>query len=105
MMKKWLLFGLICFQAACVSAPPQTMVAVYKSDGSRQCESGGVSPETMQTELSDIQVYAARKDVLRDRMFAAVCGGMTGNVNVYTIAADDLPKAEQLGFMPFRDEQ
>lgn len=101
-MKKTLLLLAICFQAACISAPkPPVSVGVYKSDGSRQCENGGTSPEIMQRELLGIKVYSARKDTLRDVVFPSVCGGMTGNVNVYMIAPKDVPKAKQLGFDTF----
>lgn len=103
-MKKIILLLAICFQAACVSAPKNPeYISVYKSDGSRQCESGGVSLETMQHELLGIKVYSAQKDTLRGVSFPSVCGGMTGNVNVYMIAPHDLPKAKQLGFTPFVD--
>ncbi|ULJ63482.1 hypothetical protein MIS46_05400 [Wielerella bovis] len=100
-MKKTLLLCALCFQAACVSTPTATKtVDVFKHDGSRQCQGGGISPETMQTQLSGIQVYQARKDVQRGVMFPAVCGGGTPHINVYTIAADDLERAKQRGFAP-----
>lgn len=78
-MKKIILLLAICFQAACVSAPKNPeYIAVYKSDGSSQCKGGGVSLETMQSELVGIKVYSAQKDTLRDVGFPAVCGGITG---------------------------
>lgn len=101
MMKHLILFGIIIFQAACVSTPTiAKTVDVFKYDGSRQCQGGNISPETMQAELSGIPVYQARKDVQRGVMFPAVCGGGTPHINVYTIAADDLERAKQRGFEP-----
>lgn len=105
-MKKYALLLAICFQAACVSAPDSAArVDVYKSDGSRQCQDNGVPPEAMQTQLDDIRVYAARKDHLRGMMFPAVCGGITGSVNVYTIDKEALPRAEKLGFAVFHNDE
>ncbi|XXQ67308.1 hypothetical protein ACKLNO_06560 [Neisseriaceae bacterium B1] len=105
-IKKYALLLAICFQAACVSTPSGAAhVDVYKSDGARQCQGVGVSPEAMQTQFNDIKVYAARKDHLRGMMFAAVCGGMMGSVNVYTIDKKALPQAEQLGFAVFQQDE
>ena len=71
---------------------------MFKSDGSRQCEGGGISPEAMKSQLQGIRVYAAEKQVLRGMMFPAVCGGQTGSINVYTIAEQDLSEAGKRGF-------
>ncbi|PSJ80433.1 hypothetical protein C7N83_06440 [Neisseria iguanae] len=74
-------------------------MSVYKSDGSRQCESGsGVSVQEMLRELGSIKVYAAQADVLHGVAFPAVCGGGTPNINVYVIDAKNLKKVQQRGF-------
>lgn len=75
-------------------------IEIYKSDGSRQCQGGGIDPDTMAKELDDIVIYDARKDTL-DRMYPSVCGGGTGGVNVFTIDKADLDKAKALGFEVF----
>lgn len=100
--------------AACVqtsgTAKPETnpqaeeRVQIYKSDGAQQCYGGGTSPAAMQRELQGIRVYAAGKSVLRGVMFPAVCGGGTGSINVYTIAARDLPEAGKRGFMLWKQK-
>lgn len=41
--------------------PSEERVRIYKSDGSRQCQGGGISPEAMKKELQGIRVYAAEK--------------------------------------------
>lgn len=88
--------------AACAHTATETpsRVAVYRSDGSRQCSGGGMTPQAMQglLEGAGIRVYAARKDHLRDVAFPAVCGGATGSVNVYIIAAGDSARAQSQGF-------
>lgn len=105
-MKKLTLLSMMFVLAACASnANHSARVDVAKSDGSRQCEGAGVSPETMQRELQHIKVYAVRKDHLRGVMFPAVCGGGTGSVNVYTISASDVEIAKQRGFHVFRTEE
>lgn len=78
--------------------PSEKRVRIYKSDGSRQCEGGGISPEAMKKELQGIRVYAAEKQTLHGMMFPAVCGGQTGSINVYTIAEQDLSEAGKRGF-------
>lgn len=81
--------------------PSEKRVRIYKSDGSRQCEGGGISPEAMKSQLQGIRVYAAEKQTLHGMIFPSVCGGQTGSINVYTIAEQDLPKAEKRGFVRF----
>ncbi|MDO4248585.1 MAG: hypothetical protein Q4C79_06440 [Neisseria sp.] len=74
-------------------------IRVYKPDGSRQCEEGsGIGAQAMKQELHGIRVYAAEKQMLYGVMFPTVCGGQTGNINVYTIAAKDQAEAQKRGF-------
>lgn len=97
---------------ACASEGQLTNdVKVYKSDGSLQCEGGGIPLEAMEEELTEvgINVFCAQK--ANDGMARiTVCGADTGNINVYTIDRADLPAAEALGFGPvaelpeYRDE-
>lgn len=103
---KYLILPAICaILTACASLPDAAArVEVQRHDGSRQCYGGGISPEAMQAQLHGIRVYAARKDVLHGMAFAAVCGGGTPNINVYTIAADDLALAEQRGFQLLKQQ-
>lgn len=75
-------------------------IEIYKSDGSRQCQGGGIDPDTMAKELDGIAIFDARKDTL-DRMYPSVCGGATGSVNVFTIDKADLEEAKALGFEVF----
>lgn len=92
-----LLPALYC--AACTSAVSDGhSVQVFKHDGSRQCEGKGLSVADMQKELDGVKVLSAGKMVRQDVMFAAVCGGGTGRVNVYTIPASSLSAAEARGF-------
>ncbi len=74
---------------------------IYKSDGARQCEGAGMSPEAMLAQLQGITVYSASKQILPNRMYPAVCGGGTGSINVYTIDSHQLPAAEARGFQVF----
>lgn len=75
-------------------------VLVYKPDGTLHCEATeGVSLDAMAEELvqSGISVHARRKSH-DGREGIAVCGSPTGGINVYEIAASDLPRALELGF-------
>lgn len=79
-----------------------THVLAYKYNGSKQCAQGQlVSLAEMQTELKEIEVYNAqvKNDGL---MHIMVCGGETGDANVYEIDKKDLSKAEGRGFKVWR---
>ena len=88
-----------CTHSDGLQSAGQHHIQIYKSDGARQCEGGGISPEAMRSELQGIRVYAAGKSILRGVMFPAVCGGGTGSINVYTIAAKDQAEAQKRGFV------
>jgi hypothetical protein len=80
------------------------VIKVFKSDGSRQCESAGTPVEAMAQELT-----AAGIDVLCGQKgddglaHLTVCGAETGAINVYSIHAASQPDAEALGFAPVSD--
>jgi len=72
---------------------------VYKSDESIACESEGISLGEMAQELTNfnITVFCSQKG--NDGLVrTAVCGISTGDLNIYTIAADDISTANGLGF-------
>jgi len=73
---------------------------VFKYDGTLQCGQGKeISLETMAMELTNkgIKVTNSRKG--RDGLtHITVCGASTGNLNVYTISAESLSQAKELGF-------
>ncbi|MDO5638484.1 MAG: hypothetical protein Q4G28_01275 [Neisseria sp.] len=97
-MKKLIPFIILTALSACANLSDGQTVQVYQSDGSRQCEGAGVSPEEMQRELDGIRVYAAEKSHLQGVAFPAVCGGATGSINVYTIDAAEQEEAAKRGF-------
>ncbi len=75
-------------------------VEVFKYDGGRQCtDVGEISVPTMRSELESakIAVIAARKDGDGWTHYP-LCGGMTGQVNVYEIPQEALERALNLGF-------
>lgn len=82
---------------------PRTTAEVFRYDGSRQCEnSSGISLEEMakQLESAGIKVFASRKGS-DGRIYPAVCGGGTGRLNIYSIDAQQLAQAKELGFKRF----
>ena len=79
----------------------QKSAYVFKEDGSRQCGGKGVSLNDMAKELSGIMIRSQenRKD---GKMHIMMCGGPTGNINVYEIMEKDLPEAIKRGFQEFK---
>lgn len=101
-LKSLFFFYLLLILTACaVSEQPSVRegrVSVYQSDGSRQCQGGGVNVSEMQHTLGGIKVYEARVGMLQDVAFTGVCGGATPNINIYVIDAKNLKQAQQRGF-------
>lgn len=80
-------------------APSQAEhVSVYKLNGSLQCNQGKtIDKATMQKDLKGLVVY--KSSIENDgKMRAQVCGGPTGNVNVYEIDKSNLAQAISYGF-------
>ncbi len=75
-------------------------IQIAKARGSLQCGDPGVAPDAMRKTLEDarVRVLAARCGT-DGRMRPAVCGGGTGELNVFDIAPADLDKAQALGFV------
>lgn len=86
---------------ACGSDSDSHNTKVFKPDASIQCEDGGISPDEMRLELASngIDVLCAQK--AHDGMaYPTVCGGASGNINVFEIRKVNVPDAEKLGFKP-----
>ncbi len=106
---RWLAPGLAALLLGCGAtagkpAPEDAAtptVQVFKSRGSVQCGDRGTPPEQMRAELerAGVRVHGAHcgSDGL---MRPAVCGGSTGDLNLFDIPAADLPRAQALGFAP-----
>jgi hypothetical protein len=79
--------------------PDSRKIKVFKSDNSKQCEDAGIALADMKKELSSagIDVICSQKGNTGMAQ-PAVCGGSTGNINVYLIHTNNLPDAEKLGF-------
>lgn len=80
------------------------VIKVYKSDGSLQCASGGVSLEDMRKQLVEkgIDVICSQEGNT-GMMYAAVCGGGTGKINIYKIHSQNLQDAENIGFRSVKE--
>jgi len=73
-------------------------VLIFKPDNSKQCENNsGISLDQTAKELLGIKIYSKSKQD-DGKMYAAVCGGKTGRLNVFEISQKDLSKAIKLGF-------
>ncbi|MEB4589789.1 hypothetical protein VSS37_02240 [Candidatus Thiothrix sp. Deng01] len=82
-------------------APPVSYTDVYKYQGSRQCEGGGVPLEEMKRQLEASGVIVTATSCGMDgRMYPAFCGGADGRINVFTINSNSMNAALSQGFSP-----
>ncbi len=77
------------------------VVQVFKPRGAVQCGARGTPPEAMRADLERAGIRVRRATCGSDgRMRPAVCGGGTGEINLFDIAAADQARAQALGFAP-----
>lgn len=89
---------------ATATAPASTPLQVFKSRGSVQCGDRGTAPELMRAELERAGVRVLSAACGSDgRMYPAVCGGATGEINLFGIDAGDGERARALGFAPLSE--
>lgn len=80
---------------------PVTYVDVYKYQGSRQCENGGVPVAEMQRQLQASGAVVTSSSCGMDgRMYPAFCGGADGKINIFTITSNSMNAALAQGFTP-----
>jgi hypothetical protein len=80
---------------------PVTYVDVYKYQGSRQCEGGGVPLAEMQRQLqAGGAIVTASSCGMDGRMYPAFCGGADGKINIFTVTSNSMNAALAQGFTP-----
>ena len=73
---------------------------VYKYQGSRQCENGGVPLAEMQRQLQMSNIPVTNASCGTDgRMYPQFCGGADGKINIFTIPSAALDAALAQGFV------
>lgn len=83
---------------------PVNFVDVYKYQGSRQCEGGGVPLAEMQRQLQMAGVAVNRADCGMDgMMYPAFCGGADGRINIFSIDSRNANTAFAQGFRRLTD--
>jgi hypothetical protein len=94
------LAALAAAASACASGPA-AQLSVYKPIGSRQCEGGGTTPESMARELATAGVKVIAATCGSDgRMHAAMCGAPDGRLAIFEIDAEHAAAAAKAGFQP-----
>lgn len=79
--------------------PPVSYTDVYKYQGSRQCEGGGVPLEEMKRQLQASGVVVTGTSCGMDgRMYPAFCGGADGRINIFTINSNSVNSALSQGY-------
>lgn len=77
---------------------------VYKYQGSRQCDGGGVPLEEMKRQLEVAGVIVTSSSCGRDgRVYPAFCGGADGKINIFTIPGNSASAAFAQGFSLLSD--
>lgn len=79
-------------------------VTIYKHDGSISCDKTvAIAIDSMKQQLTRSKIPVISSSCGNDGMVrAAVCGIKTGDINVYEVHREMLPKAQALGFRPTR---
>lgn len=81
--------------------PIERQLKVFKYTGSTQCNDDGVPLKKMAEELRAAGIDYTCAQVSNDGMMRpAVCGGASGDINVFRIHATDLRLAQRLGYAP-----
>ena len=97
--------ALICMiiLSGCKTVPVKSeTVTVYKYDGSISCDKTvAIAVDSMKQELTRSKIPVISSSCGNDGMVrAAVCGIKTGDINIYEVRREMLPKAQALGFKP-----
>jgi hypothetical protein len=81
-------------------------LVVYEGRGRLQCDfTGGITPAQSAMKLTGAGVDVLRSGcgVMTGVVFAAVCGGSSGELLLHEIRAENRETAEQLGFAPAQE--
>jgi len=100
-MKKLLLVvSTVLLATACATTTPQQPTVVYINSGAIQCETSGKSATETAMLLTEenIAVSDSQCAQLAGLSVIAMCGAPTLNINLHSINAADLEKAQALGF-------
>ena len=100
-MKKLLLvLSSALLATACITTTPQQPTVVYINSGAIQCESPGKTGAETALLLTEqnIAVSDTQCAQLAEVSVIAMCGAPTININLHSIKAADLEKAQALGF-------
>lgn len=83
---------------------PVSFVDVYKYQGSRQCEGGGIPLAEMQRQLQAAGIPVSNSSCGMDgRMYPAACGTADGKINIFTVPSDAVQAAMAQGFYLLSD--
>ena len=100
MTKLLLLLSSALLLTACANTTSQQPVLVYINAGAIQCESDGKTGAETARLLTEqnIAVTNTQCGHLSNVVVVAMCGSVATKINVHSISATDLEKAQALGF-------
>jgi hypothetical protein len=105
-------FNLLAFNSYAVNSPSasaedlrpgpiERQLKIFKYAQSTQCNNDGIPLKKMAEELKAAGITFTCAQRANDGMaYPAVCGGATGDINVFQIYSSDLPLARRLGYAP-----
>lgn len=81
--------------------PVERPLKIFKYAESTQCNDDGIPLKKMAEELKAAGIrYTCAQRNFDGMAYPAVCGGATGEINVFRIYSSDLPLARRLGYAP-----
>ncbi|MBH0016926.1 hypothetical protein JFJ09_05710 [Pseudoalteromonas arctica] len=96
----YLIMSTLVMISGCNESDSNNDIEVYISTGELQCQENGLSISVTKSYLLDANVEVKNESCgyLTQFTYAAVCGGGTGKLHVFTIDKTDSQVAKNIGF-------
>ncbi len=83
------------------AAPIDRQIKVYRYTQGTQCNNDGIPLKKMADELTAAGItFTCAQRAYDGKAYATVCGGASGEINVFQIYSKDLPLVRRMGYNP-----